>query len=194
MFLHMASILDARGPADTEVSKRCVNGFTPRLMREFAFSIAGRRAQETDVLHANDTRCARSNQSGPVRFRRPPQSKTRQEQSSTGAICRASLRQSVNRVRGGSPLRQTRPALAGQVISGDALPRTSARCLSEGGRRGGVETVAVSSEAAERPVRCEPGMDARSTRVAARLNTPMLIAAALTIPTVAISEAHPGGW
>jgi voltage-gated potassium channel len=36
-------------------------------------------------------------------------------------------------------------------------------------------------------------MDARSTRVAERLNTPMLIAAALTLPTVAISESHPGG-
>ncbi|HKT83468.1 MAG TPA: potassium channel family protein [Solirubrobacterales bacterium] len=38
-----------------------------------------------------------------------------------------------------------------------------------------------------------PGMDARSTRVAERLNTPMLIAAALTLPMVAISESHPGG-
>jgi voltage-gated potassium channel len=36
-------------------------------------------------------------------------------------------------------------------------------------------------------------MDARSTRVAELLNTPMLIAAALTIPAVAISESHPGG-
>src|SRR5215213_10591470 len=36
-------------------------------------------------------------------------------------------------------------------------------------------------------------MDARSTRVAARLNTPMLIAAALTLPTVAITESEPGG-
>jgi voltage-gated potassium channel len=36
-------------------------------------------------------------------------------------------------------------------------------------------------------------MDARSTRVAERLNTPMLIAAALTLPMVAISESHPGG-
>ena len=38
-----------------------------------------------------------------------------------------------------------------------------------------------------------PGMDARSTRVAAALNTPMLIAAALTLPTVAITESDPGG-
>jgi len=38
-----------------------------------------------------------------------------------------------------------------------------------------------------------PGMDARSTRVAARLKTPMLIAAALTLPTVAITESEPGG-
>jgi voltage-gated potassium channel len=44
------------------------------------------------------------------------------------------------------------------------------------------------------PVRYAPGMDARSTRVAEALNTPMMIAAALTIPTVAISEAHPSGW
>jgi voltage-gated potassium channel len=36
-------------------------------------------------------------------------------------------------------------------------------------------------------------MDARSTRVAERLNTPMLIAAALTLPTVATTESHPGG-
>jgi voltage-gated potassium channel len=36
-------------------------------------------------------------------------------------------------------------------------------------------------------------MDARSTRVAEALNTPMLIAAALTIPTVAITESHPEG-
>jgi voltage-gated potassium channel len=38
------------------------------------------------------------------------------------------------------------------------------------------------------------GMDARSTRVAERLETPMLIAAALTLPMVAITESHPGGW
>jgi voltage-gated potassium channel len=38
-----------------------------------------------------------------------------------------------------------------------------------------------------------PGMDARSTRVAKFLNTPMLIAAALTLPTVALTESHPGG-
>lgn len=38
-----------------------------------------------------------------------------------------------------------------------------------------------------------PGMDARSARVAERLNTPMLIAAALTLPTVAITESQPGG-
>jgi hypothetical protein len=37
-------------------------------------------------------------------------------------------------------------------------------------------------------------MDARSTRVAERLNTPMLIAAALTLPMVAITESQPGGW
>ncbi len=36
-------------------------------------------------------------------------------------------------------------------------------------------------------------MDARSTRVAEALNTPMLIAAALTLPMVAITESSPGG-
>lgn len=46
---------------------------------------------------------------------------------------------------------------------------------------------------AKGPVVYEPGMDARSTRVAEFLNTPMLIASALTIPAVAINESHPGG-
>jgi voltage-gated potassium channel len=36
-------------------------------------------------------------------------------------------------------------------------------------------------------------MDERSARIRQRLNTPMLIAAALTIPAVAIGEAKPGG-
>jgi voltage-gated potassium channel len=36
-------------------------------------------------------------------------------------------------------------------------------------------------------------MDERSTRMRERLNTPMLIAAALTIPAVAITESKPGG-
>lgn len=52
----------------------------------------------------------------------------------------------------------------------------------------------MSFEATAEPVRYEPGMDARSTRVAERLNTPMLIAAALTLPMVAITESQPGGW
>jgi len=43
-------------------------------------------------------------------------------------------------------------------------------------------------------VRYALGMDARSTRVAERLNTPMMVAAALTLPMVAISEVHPSGW
>jgi len=51
----------------------------------------------------------------------------------------------------------------------------------------------MNQDAGEKIVRYEPGMDARSTRVAERLNTPMLIAAALTLPMVAISESHPGG-
>ena len=42
-------------------------------------------------------------------------------------------------------------------------------------------------------MRFAPGMDARSTRVAEALNTPMMIAAALTLPMVAITESHPGG-
>jgi voltage-gated potassium channel len=49
------------------------------------------------------------------------------------------------------------------------------------------------ADATEKIVRYPPGMDARSTRVAEALNTPMLIAAALTLPMVAISESHPGG-
>ena len=52
----------------------------------------------------------------------------------------------------------------------------------------------MSAEATEPPLRYEPGMDARSTRVAEVLNTPMLIAAALTLPMVAITESQPGGW
>jgi len=52
---------------------------------------------------------------------------------------------------------------------------------------------AENAEKAPQPVHYGPGMDARSTRVAERLNTPMLIAAALTLPSVAISESRPGG-
>jgi voltage-gated potassium channel len=52
----------------------------------------------------------------------------------------------------------------------------------------------MSPEVAETPVRYAPGMDARSTRVAAALNTPLLIAAALTLPMVAITESQTGGW
>ncbi|HEX4732707.1 MAG TPA: ion transporter [Solirubrobacterales bacterium] len=51
----------------------------------------------------------------------------------------------------------------------------------------------MSSDATETPVRFGPGMDARSTRVAEMLATPMLIAAALVLPSVALSESHPGG-
>ena len=71
--------------------------------------------------------------------------------------------------------------------------------VREGGPRPGVESVAVSSEAQTPPpaeaetVAYGPGMDARSTRVAEFLNTPMLIAAALTLPMVAITESKPGG-
>jgi voltage-gated potassium channel len=65
--------------------------------------------------------------------------------------------------------------------------------VRKGGGPGGVESVAVSTEQAEPPPPYKPGMDARSTRVAEALNTPMLVAAALTLPMVAISESHPGG-
>src|SRR6187397_3121174 len=51
----------------------------------------------------------------------------------------------------------------------------------------------MASEAQRELTLYPPGMDARSTRVAEALNTPMLIAAALTLPMVAISESHPGG-
>jgi len=51
----------------------------------------------------------------------------------------------------------------------------------------------MASQAATETIRYPPGMDARSTRVAERLNAPMMVAAALTIPMVAISESHPGG-
>lgn len=50
----------------------------------------------------------------------------------------------------------------------------------------------MSAEAA-RPTVYEPGMDERSTRIARLLEAPMLIAAALVIPAVAINESHPGG-
>jgi voltage-gated potassium channel len=51
----------------------------------------------------------------------------------------------------------------------------------------------MSAEASERLVAHEPGMDARSTRVAEALNPFMLVAAGLTLPMVAITESHPGG-
>src|SRR5213592_3534477 len=51
----------------------------------------------------------------------------------------------------------------------------------------------MTPETEGQPVRYAPGMDARSTRVAERLNAPMMVAAALTLPMVAISESHPGG-
>src|SRR5689334_9433203 len=65
--------------------------------------------------------------------------------------------------------------------------------VREGCGSPGVESTEVSSRAAEQPVHYPPGMDARSTRVAEFLKTPMLIAAALTLPTVAITESKPGG-
>ncbi len=51
----------------------------------------------------------------------------------------------------------------------------------------------MSGETPVEPARYEPGMDARSTRMAERLNGPLLVAAALTLPSVVISESQPGG-
>ena len=51
----------------------------------------------------------------------------------------------------------------------------------------------MDSEVAEKTASFAPGMDARSTRVAEILNGPMLVAAALTLPMVAITESGPGG-
>ena len=72
--------------------------------------------------------------------------------------------------------------------------------VRKGGPQPAVESVAVSSEptpptpeTVTSPALYAPGMDARSTRVAEILNTPMLIAAALTLPMVAITESKPGG-
>jgi voltage-gated potassium channel len=65
--------------------------------------------------------------------------------------------------------------------------------VREGGAQPGVESVAMRPETAAAPAHYGPGMDARSTRVAEILNTPMLIAAALTLPMVAITESKPGG-
>src|ERR1044072_1401134 len=42
--------------------------------------------------------------------------------------------------------------------------------------------------------RSRPGSEARSPRIARILNGPMLVAAALTLPMVAITESQPGGW
>jgi voltage-gated potassium channel len=65
--------------------------------------------------------------------------------------------------------------------------------VRKGGGPGDVESIAMSATQAEPRPPYGPGMDARSTRLAEALNTPMLIAAALTLPMVAISESHPGG-
>jgi voltage-gated potassium channel len=45
----------------------------------------------------------------------------------------------------------------------------------------------------ENPTVYPPGMDELSTTVQRRLEVPMAIAAALTVPMVAITESHPGG-
>jgi voltage-gated potassium channel len=52
----------------------------------------------------------------------------------------------------------------------------------------------MDAEQTEMPIAYGPGMDARSTRVAEILNVPVMTAAALALPMVAITEAHPGGW
>ncbi|HVV90528.1 MAG TPA: potassium channel family protein [Solirubrobacterales bacterium] len=51
----------------------------------------------------------------------------------------------------------------------------------------------MNPETVEQTMRYKPGMDERSTRIAERLATPMLVASALVIPSVALSESHPGG-
>jgi voltage-gated potassium channel len=51
----------------------------------------------------------------------------------------------------------------------------------------------MATETTEVTASFAPGMDARSTRVAEVLNGPMLVAAALTLPMVAITESKPGG-
>ncbi len=65
--------------------------------------------------------------------------------------------------------------------------------VRKGGRPGSVESVSDDPTGQQALTVYPPGMDARSTRVAEKLNTPMLIAAALTLPMVAITESHPGG-
>ena len=45
----------------------------------------------------------------------------------------------------------------------------------------------------KKPTVYPPGMDELSTSVQRRLEVPMAIAAALTVPMVAITESHPGG-
>jgi voltage-gated potassium channel len=47
---------------------------------------------------------------------------------------------------------------------------------------------------AKKPTVYPPGMDELSTSIQRRLEVPMAIAAALTVPMVAIIESHPGGW
>jgi voltage-gated potassium channel len=51
----------------------------------------------------------------------------------------------------------------------------------------------MSAVTAETPAPFAPGMDARSTRMAERLNVPLLVASALTLPSVVIAESQPGG-
>ncbi len=51
----------------------------------------------------------------------------------------------------------------------------------------------MAAAKASQPVAYGPGMDERSTRIARVLEPPMLVASALVIPAVAISESHPGG-
>jgi len=77
-----------------------------------------------------------------------------------------------------SRFNQTRPAPAGLVVSGQQV----------GTKAGASKQTRMATEAMQAMARYSPGMDARSTRVAERLNTPMLIAAALTLPMVAITE------
>jgi voltage-gated potassium channel len=51
----------------------------------------------------------------------------------------------------------------------------------------------VSTQEPERPTVYPPGMNELSTSVQRTLEIPLMVAAALTVPMVAITESHPGG-
>ncbi len=116
---------------------------------------------------------------GPVRVRRPPQI-DRRERVELGTICRANLMAECQSCAGWFPASPDSTRLAaGLVVSrGPAL---------------GVESIAVEHSASLAGAENGGTMNARAIKWRERLNTPMLIAAALTLPTVAITESKPGG-